>query len=338
MNGIVTRPVYSEGNLVLVNSTTIQAVSPESGSVLWEAPNNASVRAVAANPGMVFILTADFRDPSRVTLRAIGPRSGELIWKKEMPDHQVYDLLLLTEEAVAVAAREPSGVTVLDAATGRLRFRVEMEPRTLYREPFLVDSDKLFVVHANQQLDLYDMSSGQKLWETRLPRDRYFRSAIPVAGGIFLTDMQEHLLVVNADDGSLRWTVDPDQDALLQYQGEVADANRVCVIRRREKTGFYVACAHDLRTGEVLWQTPLLKSKSATPSPILTERYVVYHMNSYDFSQSAWTSKSVFLDKATGQVEQEIAPDELLGFFTYAFLRDGIYTLNARGRVAAFGK
>jgi len=337
MNGITTKPLYAEGHLVLVNSSTISALGATSGETLWEIPNNASVRAVAANPGTVFVLTADFRDPSNLTLRALAPSTGETVWQKQLEDHQVYDLLLLTEEVVAVAARDPAGVTVFDAATGRLRFRVEMASRTLYREPFLVDEDKLFVVHGNQRFELYDMSTGRRLWETALPDERYFRSAIAVPGGIFITDTQERLHLLDVRDGGMRWTVPPQPRAPLQYQGEAADTKRVYVVRQQEETGFYLAEARDIRTGEALWTAKLVASKSATPEPLLTETHIIYHVNSYDFGQSAWTATSVFLDKKNGRPKQKLSPDELKGFFTYAFLREGIFCLNARGKVAVFG-
>ena len=64
---------------------------------------------------------------------------------------------------------------------------------------------------------------------------------------------------------------------------------------------------------------------------------MIYHVNSYDFGQSAWTATTVFLDKRTGNAKQKLSPKELEGFFTYAFLREGIFCLNARGRVAVFG-
>lgn len=337
MNGIVTRPVYAEGALVLVNSAAITAVNPDDGSEIWEMPVDASIRAVGASPGLVFVLTADFRDPAEVLLRAITPREGQVVWQRRFPRHQIYDLLLLTEEAVGVAARDPAGVTVLDAATGRPRFEVKMQPRSLYREPFLVDGNTLFVVHGNQRFELYEMPTGRLLWQSELPGDSYFRSAIPVSGGVLFTDTLENLMLLDAATGRLRWSIPPVEGAPLQYQGEAADADRVYVVRRRDADSVYFAEARDIRTGRVLWRTDLVTSKSATPTPLVTGAEVVYHLNSYDFDRTAWTSKSLFLDRKTGEIRQEIAPEALEGYFTYAVLRDGIYCLNARGKVAAYG-
>ncbi len=338
MNGIITRPLYSQNLLILVNSSSVSAVRPEDGEELWRFPLNASIRAVEANPGSVFVLTADFRDPNRLSLRAIAPNTGEIIWQNEFEDQQMFDLLLLTEETVGVAARDPAGVTVFDAGTGRLRFRVKMEPRTLYRDPFLVDGDKVFVVHGNQRFELYDMSTGRRLWETVLPGQRFFRSAIPVPGGIFFTDTQENLLMIDAADGRIRWSVPAIPDLPLQYQGEAADTDRVYVVRQRESDRMHLACARDMRTGEILWRAELVAAKSTTPIPIITERYLLYHLNSYDFGEEAWISQSIFIDKDSGEVIQRLAPEELVGQFTYVYLRNGIFGLNARGLVAVFGQ
>jgi outer membrane protein assembly factor BamB len=293
---------------------------------------------VGTNPGSVFVLTADFRDPNSLFLRAIAPKTGETIWQNEFVDQQMFDLLLLTEETVGVASRDPAGVVVFDAGTGRLRFRVKMEPRTLYRDPFLVDGDKVFVVHGNQRFELYDMSSGQRIWETRLPGRRFFRSAIPVPGGIFFTDTQENLLMIDAVDGRIRWSVDPVPNLPLQFQGEAADADRLFVVRQREADRMHMAEARDARTGEILWRADLVPAKSTTPIPIITDRYLLYHLNSYDFSEEAWVSQSVFIDKDSGTVVQRLAPEELLGQFTYSYLRNGFFGLNARGLVAVFGR
>lgn len=338
MNGILSRPLYAQGLLILVNSMEVTALRPEDGEELWRFPLNASIRAVGANPGSVFVLTADFRDPNSLSLRAVAPKTGEIIWQNEFEDQQMFDLLLLTEETVGVAARDPAGVTVFDAGTGRIRFRVKMEPRSLYRDPFLVDGDKVFVVHGNQRFELYDMSTGRRIWESLLPGQRFFRSAIPVPGGIFFTDTHENLLMIDAMDGRIRWSVPPVPDLPLLYQGEAADADRIYVVRKREKDSMHLACARDTRTGEIIWRADLVTAKSTTPIPILTERYILYHLNSYDFAEEAWISQSIFLDKRSGQVAQRLAPEELLGQFTYVYLRNGIFGLNARGLVAVFGK
>ena len=118
-------------------------MDPGSGDVEWEFPLSASVKAVGVNPGTVFVLTADFRDPTSISLKAFDPRTGEVVWEHDLVEHQAFELLLVTEETVGIASRDPAGVIVFDAATGRIRFRVDMQPRTLYREPFLVDGDKL---------------------------------------------------------------------------------------------------------------------------------------------------------------------------------------------------
>jgi outer membrane protein assembly factor BamB len=338
MNGLITRPVYVEGSLVLVNTTSFLGVDPDSGEKIWEIPNEASVRAVVAGAGTAFVLTADFSDPKDLVLRAISPRGGGVIWKKEITEHQLYDQLLVTDESVAIASRDPTGVTVFDAATGRLRFRVPMAPRSLYREPVLVDGDKILIVHGNRKLELYDSSSGQQIWSRLLPNERFYRSAIPAPGGVFVTDTDENLILLEATDGSVRWRVPSAQKTPLVYQGEAADSERVYVVRRRDKDGVYMAEARDVRTGEILWRADLLESRSANPTPVLADDYVLFHVNSYDFGQNAWVSSSIFLDKGDGSDRQRIAPDEFQGYFTYAFLGQGYFALNARARVAVFGR
>ncbi len=337
LNGIVTRPVHSEGVLVLVNNDGLTGLSPATGETLWRSPGRQSVRAVAANPGSVFVLSADPRDPSEVLLRAVSPRSGEVYWERSLPDHQVHDLLLTTEDSVAVSSRDPAGVEVFDTASGRPRFRVEMEERSLYREPFLVDESSLFLSHANQRLELYDLSSGRRVFSTELPNDRPYRTAVPAPGGVFLIDSTESLLFIDAADGKVRWSAPAVPKAPPQYQGEAADEQRVYVVRRRDEGQVYYAEARDNRTGEILWRVDLLTSKSATPAPLLTERYAIFHMNSFDFGQGAWTSETIFVDKSTGAAVQRLAPPELAGVFTYPVVGDAVFGIYAAGKVAFFG-
>jgi hypothetical protein len=88
----------------------------------------------------------------------------------------------------------------------------------------------------------------------------------------------------------------------------------------------------------VRWNADLLAAKSATPFPMLTDRHVVYHVNSYDFGPNAWTAETVFLDKRTGAVAQRLSADQLAGLYTYPWIGDGFFGLFAGGRVALFGR
>jgi outer membrane protein assembly factor BamB len=337
MNGIVTRPLYVEGVLVLVNSESVAGYDPGTGGRRWEIPINATIRAVGSNPGFVFVLTSSFQDSMSLMLRAISSRSGDVVWTREIPEQELFDLLLVTEESVVFVSRNPAGVTVLDAATGRVRFTVDMLPRSLYREPFLVDGDKLLVVHGNQKVELYETSTGRRVWSKILPGDAVFRGGLAVPGGILYTDSRSNLVLLDAATGEARWTIPPDENNPLQYQEEAADTDHVYLVRKRDADEVYFAEALSIRTGKVVWRTDLVTAKSATPRPLVTDRYVVYHVNSYDFTQGAWTSKTLFLDKQSGQVEQTLEPPDLQGVYTSPVLQDGIFCLSARGKIAVFG-
>jgi outer membrane protein assembly factor BamB len=228
-------------------------------------------------------------------------------------------------------------VIVFDAGSGRLRFRVEMEPRTLYHKPFVIDHDKLFLAHGTHRFECWELATGRKLWESRLPDERFFKAAIPTPAGILFTDTKDFLMLLDTATGKLKWTVPPVPNSLLQFEGEAADREHVYVMRRKDPENAYLAEARDLATGEIVWRTELIRTKSATPEPIVTDRYIAYHLNSYDFGQSAWMSRTLFLDKHTGKIAQEIAPEMLQGFFTYAYVTGGLFALNARGRLAVFG-
>jgi outer membrane protein assembly factor BamB len=247
-------------------------------------------------------------------------------------------MLLLTEDSVAVASREPAGVEVFEAATGRRRFAVVLEPRTLYREPFLVDEDRLFLAVANQRIEIHEMSTGRRAVAVELPPGRSFRSGLPVPGGVLVTTQSEDLLLLDAETGRVRWTAPPPPKTSLQYQCEAADDRLAYAVRKREADQVYAVEARDLATGEVQWNADLLAAKSATPFPILTDRHVVYHVNSYDFGPNAWTAETVFIEKQTGAVAQRLSAAQLAGLYTYPWIGDGFFGLFAGGRVALFGR
>jgi hypothetical protein len=170
-----------------------------------------------------------------------------------------------------------------------------------------------------------------------MPEDRFYRSGIPVPGGVFVTDTQEHLLLLEAATGAVRWTVPPAPGTHVQIQGDAADDERVFMVRSREEDDVWFAEARDLRTGEILWRTELLESGSATPAPVVTDRHLLLHVNSFDFASNSWITTSFFLSKDDGRLRQKVFPEELQGPFTYVFLTEGLFAIFARGKVAAYG-
>ncbi|MEN8151881.1 MAG: PQQ-binding-like beta-propeller repeat protein, partial [Planctomycetota bacterium] len=337
MNGLVTRPVYAEGSLVLVNSSEITAIEPDTGRVRWRIPNGAAVRAVNTGSGLVFVLTADLRRVRDLTLRCLSPRNGEVVWSRQIPDHSVYDVLLVADEAVGIASLEPAGVSVFDLSTGRLRYRVAMKKNALGRVPKILDGDKLLVVHAAKRVDLHDLTTGAVLWSRDLDRKRRYRSGVAASGTVIYADSRDHLVAIDAASGVIRWDEPPRENTSILSTGDAADAELVFTIRRRDKDNSHNVTARSLRTGKEIWKRELIRARNADFATEVTERYLVIHVNAFDHGESAWTSKTLFFDKQDGTTVQELTADALQGSFTTVILGHGLLSLSAQGRVAVFG-
>jgi len=337
MSGIVTRPIYVEGSLVLVNSNAITAIDPDSGAKRWEVPNDASVRAVGTGSGLIFVLTADFHRPRDLLLRCFSPRGGQVIWRREIRDHSVYDILYISEEAIGIASLDPAGVTVYDLTQGRLRYRIQMKPRTLGRMPSILDGDKLLIVRGTNRVDLHDLTTGRGLWQHRLAKGDRFKGGVTAAGSMIYSDSRDNLICLDAASGQVRWKVTAEPNMAIEANGDAADAEHVFTVRRRDTDNAYFVVARSVRTGGKVWQREIVKSRNADFATIVTDQYLIVHLNSFDRSQSAWTSKTMFIDKTSGTATQELTVDALQGFYTTATVSHGLLALSARGRVAVFG-
>jgi outer membrane protein assembly factor BamB len=337
INGIVTRPVFSEGNLILVNSAGILAVDPDSGAKRWETPNDASLRAVATSSGQVFVMTADFHRPRDLLLRCISPRNGEILWKREIEDHQIYDVLFIAEEAIGIASLDPAGVSVFDTTTGRLRYRIAMKPRTLGRVPRILDGDKLVIVKGSRQVAVHDLPTGGLLWTHNLPTGRLFNVGIPTTSGYVYFNNRDEILCLENGSGKVRWTVPPEKGTTLVADGDNGDSRHVYTIRKREEDEAYFVTARNIQTGKIVWRREILKSRNANFSTVVADQYLLANVNSFDFGLNAWTSKTYVLDLDDGRTVQEIKVDEMQGFYANVRLYHGLLTFNARGRVGVYG-
>jgi len=337
MNGILTRPIYVEGSLILVTSSGILAIDPDIGTKRWEVPNDASVRAVGTGSGLIFVLTADFHRPRDLMLRCLSPRNGQVVWHREIRDHLIHDTLFISEEEIAIASLEPAGVSVFDLATGRLRYRIPMKPRTLGRVPVIVDGDKLLIVRSTNRVELHELSTGRPIWQHSLLKGHRYKGGVTAPGALIYADSQDTLICLDAASGKVRWEVPTEKDMAIEATGDAADAENVFTVRRRDTDNAYFVIARSIRTGKKVWQRELAKSRNADFATIVTDRYLVVHLNSFDRGQSAWTSKTLFLDKTNGATKQELTVDALQGFYTTATVSHGLLALSARGRVAVFG-
>jgi outer membrane protein assembly factor BamB len=186
-------------------------------------------------------------------------------------------------------------------------------------------------------VDLHDLTTGAVRWRHTLPERRRFKGGVAAPGALVYADSKDHLVALDAGTGKVRWDLPPDEGMSLVATGDAADAELVFTIRRRDKDNTHFVIARSLRTGEEVWQRELVRSRNADFATEVTDRYLVLHLNSFDHRESAWTSKTLFLDKQDGSTKQEMTVDALQGFYTTASLGHGLLALSARGRVAVFG-
>ena len=118
--------------------------------------------------------------------------------------------------------------------------------------------------------------------------------------------------------------------------GEAADETHVYVIHR-DPDGRYTASALARADGVVAWSKPLIESRSAHILPTVTRGHVIYHANSYDLEQNAWSSRTIVLDRGTGERVQEIEVESIQGAYSHLVLDRGLMGLFSRGRLSLQG-
>ena len=185
------------------------------------------------------------------------PRDGVAVrWKRPVdPDRGfAYGATPVVADGRVYVAGDD--LRVLDAATGRDRFRVDRDlgtaaavaPARAYTTPTLavVESGRIGGLHANGGLDLFGSQAGVERWAVSRERGTtVFPNATPgqsppvAAGETLLFATAGGLLAVDASSGEVRWRTGTDASRPVVHEGVVYAADY--------PTG---VVGYDLETGE----------------------------------------------------------------------------------------
>jgi outer membrane protein assembly factor BamB len=326
--------VFCDERLVMHGQDAVTALDPGTGQVVWTFDPDEPIWAFTASEDMVFVLLGSPTERNVRTLVALSAHRGGIVWRRPL-EGRYSDWLLLTPDAVVTISSRPSAIRVHDALTGRLDMEIKLGDG-IHREPFLIDGSRLVVIQGNREIALWDLSLDRRAWRHELPAGQYFRSALPMGRHILVTDMGDVLRLLDGVSGKQLWAVPVPSGRNLAYEGEAVDDDHVYITHRDEE-GSFMASAIRKSDGALLWSRTLIDSRSAHILPTATRNHVMYHTNSYDLGANAWTSRTLILDRNTGEIMQEIEIPDVQGAYSFAVLDRGLLGFFSRGRLVMFG-
>ncbi|HEY0838566.1 MAG TPA: PQQ-binding-like beta-propeller repeat protein, partial [Vulgatibacter sp.] len=198
---VLARPVAREDAVFAgTDHDAVHALDPATGETLWvyrrSTPAALSIRGGTAVTLAEDRLFAGFSDGAVV---ALDPAEGRMIWQtggaggslQKFPDSDAAPIL---RDGIIYATAFNDGVQAYDAATGKLRWRVDAQGAA----SLAVTGDLLLVGGAGKALAL-KLGSGAVEWSIDLGKTYVTRPV--VAGKMVLLSGPEGILVVAADTG-----------------------------------------------------------------------------------------------------------------------------------------
>lgn len=207
-----------------------------------------------------------------------------------------------------------TGLIALDAATGAVRWRAEMDS-TLKGGVAVAPNDharaagRAFVVSVAGRLTCFETSTGRSVWTKELPNypDRWIFSRPVLTADAVVVAQYSGFAAFDLTDGDLRWTDGPQwEDGWSPVHQVPALSGDMIVFLTTKSLGNYAASARHADSGELLWMRRLDRPMTperprlyqlAYASPAVTNRRVIV---------SGLAERLVALDVATGETAWDV--------------------------------
>ncbi len=304
-------PSFGDGSLLLADygeskglfspgvNTSVYAINPDNGTLIWRSQEVASDRIIAsplAADGQIFVGTAEN------TVIALDG-NGNTQWTQET-EHAVWGQPSY-EDGVVVVASMDKHVYAFDASSGDQLWREPVSGAAASKP--VIDNGRVYVGSFDAKLHALDLQTGKELW-TADANDWIWNAPVINDGNIYFADASGGVYAVDADDGGLVWEQQFDEADAIEA-AVVVDGGMVYVPVVRgvstddEQAGRIVALAAD--NGVQQWEVPLAGPSFTTPV-IADGKLVVAQQN----KEVALTL--TIIDPADGKKELEKTVDEII--------------------------
>ncbi len=282
-----------------VSGPTLVAVDVAKGTELWRSACPAGVRWAAWSSGLLVVAGPEAAEAFR--------EDGTSAWRTQYPGAHLY-MGVESEGAVYLALRDvrmiSSFVIALDASTGQISWRSDMQPGHNVQRLWVTDEgvawlsraedaviladresgalrgrwplaasrlvqagpDRFLALTWENDLTLLEASTGKALWKAPQPGMR-IESALTVAGNSVVTTM--------TSDSGQNLRIHDLETGKLRHEIELglvwvkqvlADSSTVYLAyKKADGANEYVAAAYELSSGKELWRTPVPGVQSMFP-------------------------------------------------------------------------
>lgn len=227
-------PVVTDQAVLIGGSLGLYALSPQTGSLLWQLPSSARLFSPSVAEGIAYVGDEDG------TLRALSVATGEILWRRNFTGW-VYPPAIVDNQLV-VGGQEHR-LYGLDAATGKVLWETPLNQELVYRPIAVGDGAVVVTTFAGEILAL-SAEDGSQLWQAQ---DTVVNlSPMVTAGRLYFRTFGGHLKVRRQDSGALLWEV--------RLQGPVTPPVSVDGAHVIAADGAGNIVVLDAATGERLWQ------------------------------------------------------------------------------------
>ncbi|MEV4835318.1 PQQ-binding-like beta-propeller repeat protein [Nonomuraea sp. NPDC049486] len=193
---------------------------------------------------------------------------GDVLWRTKVPIGGFGKTMDVAAGVVFSMGRD-TGVTALDARTGKVLWRVATQPLTLPGRPLTVAVwDRVVPLRDNAVVSAYDLATGQARWTH--PFTAGTQASPPlVAKGLVIVSGEKEIVAYDASRGEMRWSL----------KGE--DHREACTVSDDVLYTWYGTTkpevhAVDVVTGKLRWKRALVRDYRGTGGSLVKSGRFVY--------------------------------------------------------------
>ncbi|KAF0240732.1 MAG: hypothetical protein FD180_4790, partial [Planctomycetota bacterium] len=278
---------WKDAPVFAVSGATLVALDPAKGGERWRSACPNGARWAAWSAGQIVVAGPEAAEAFH--------EDGSSAWRTQYGGAHLYEGHE-AEGSIFLAVRNASltgsFVVALDASTGQISWRTDMQPGHIVQRLWVTDEGVAWLSRAEDAVIVADRESGALrarwplgasrvvqagpdrflalTWEnelTLLEAGMRLESALTIAAGAALTTMTsetgQRLRIYDVESGKLRHEIELGSVWVKQL---LADASMVYVAyKKADGANEYIAAAYELSSGKELWRTPVPGVQSMFP-------------------------------------------------------------------------